>query len=256
MALPLDDPVNTADPPPPYPSRERRTRAARASRRHRDVGQPPSLHTQFPSTESDPDGVTGAAVAVFPFPITADATPDANGNVYQATESTPLLLSPSARRRTGRPRTLSYTSTLVSTVSAAPSLAHTIVSLFLTEPDSDLDTSSDTEIEGRQLLAVEDNDGVRRRRPPEFEQRSRSSFYSRRAWKRYFRPMTQRAYYAALFHLLVLNFPYALAAWVFLFVFTLVSPCPSALPRDFEFAASDRDHVADGTTSWRHSVLL
>ena len=27
----------------------------------------------------------------------------------------------------------------------------------------------------------------------------------------------------ALFHLVVLNFPYALAAWVFLFVFTLVS---------------------------------
>jgi hypothetical protein len=27
----------------------------------------------------------------------------------------------------------------------------------------------------------------------------------------------------ALFHLLVLNFPYALAAWVYLFVFTLVS---------------------------------
>jgi hypothetical protein len=31
----------------------------------------------------------------------------------------------------------------------------------------------------------------------------------------------------ALFHLLVLNFPYALAAWIYLFVFTLVSVFPS-----------------------------
>lgn len=40
---------------------------------------------------------------------------------------------------------------------------------------------------------------------------------------RYFRPMVKRAYYSALFHLLILNFPYALAAWLYLFIFTLVS---------------------------------
>jgi len=33
--------------------------------------------------------------------------------------------------------------------------------------------------------------------------------------------MTTKVYYMALFHLLVLNFPYALAAWLYLFVFTL-----------------------------------
>jgi hypothetical protein len=33
----------------------------------------------------------------------------------------------------------------------------------------------------------------------------------------------RRAYWSALFHLLVINFPYALIAWVYLFVFTLVS---------------------------------
>ncbi|KAG6822459.1 hypothetical protein H0H92_013813, partial [Tricholoma furcatifolium] len=42
-----------------------------------------------------------------------------------------------------------------------------------------------------------------------------------RRWSRYFRPLTRRAYYSSLFHLVVLNFPYALAAWVYLFVFTV-----------------------------------
>jgi len=41
--------------------------------------------------------------------------------------------------------------------------------------------------------------------------------------KRYFRPMGRMAYYSAVFHLLVVNFPFALLAWVYLFVFTLVS---------------------------------
>ena len=41
-------------------------------------------------------------------------------------------------------------------------------------------------------------------------------------WRRYFRPLGRRAYYSAVFHLVVLNFPYALAAWLFIFVFTLV----------------------------------
>jgi len=40
--------------------------------------------------------------------------------------------------------------------------------------------------------------------------------------KRYFRPMGRKAYYSAVFHLLVVNFPFALLAWVYLFVFTLV----------------------------------
>ncbi|PFH53678.1 hypothetical protein AMATHDRAFT_54096 [Amanita thiersii Skay4041] len=47
------------------------------------------------------------------------------------------------------------------------------------------------------------------------------SWFSVAAWRRYFRPMFRRAYYLALLHLFVLNFPYALAAWVYLFVFTL-----------------------------------
>ncbi|KDQ07159.1 hypothetical protein BOTBODRAFT_180911 [Botryobasidium botryosum FD-172 SS1] len=38
----------------------------------------------------------------------------------------------------------------------------------------------------------------------------------------YFRPLRHRLYYRALFHLLVLNFPIATVAWVYLFVGTLV----------------------------------
>jgi len=33
--------------------------------------------------------------------------------------------------------------------------------------------------------------------------------------------MSRRAYYSAVFHLLVVNFPFAVLAWVYLFVFTL-----------------------------------
>ncbi|KAG9316793.1 hypothetical protein JVU11DRAFT_2857 [Chiua virens] len=43
----------------------------------------------------------------------------------------------------------------------------------------------------------------------------------KRALVRYFRPMGRKAYHAALFHLMVVNFPFALIAWTYLFVFTL-----------------------------------
>ena len=56
--------------------------------------------------------------------------------------------------------------------------------------------------------------------------RARGRISWRARARRYFRPLRVRAYYSALFHLLVLNFPYALLAWVYLFVFTLVSPLP------------------------------
>jgi len=52
-------------------------------------------------------------------------------------------------------------------------------------------------------------------------QSQRTGFFSSVAWKRYFRPLSRKSYYAALFHLTVVNFPYALAAWVYLFIFTV-----------------------------------
>ncbi|THH31389.1 hypothetical protein EUX98_g2776 [Antrodiella citrinella] len=56
---------------------------------------------------------------------------------------------------------------------------------------------------------------------PEYSRFGRRPPAASSPWYRYFRPMFKRAYYSALFHLLILNFPYALAAWVYLFVFTL-----------------------------------
>lgn len=38
----------------------------------------------------------------------------------------------------------------------------------------------------------------------------------------YFRPLRKRMYYAALFHLLIINFPYALFVWIYLFAATIV----------------------------------
>ena len=87
-------------------------------------------------------------------------------------------------------------------------MAQTVLSLFQTEEDvcaeDGLLSSGD---EGRLVLPL---------------QRQHPGFFSRAAWKRYFRPMTRKVYYKPVFHLAVVNFPYALAAWVYLFVFTVV----------------------------------
>ncbi|KAK1235558.1 hypothetical protein PQX77_001211 [Marasmius sp. AFHP31] len=45
--------------------------------------------------------------------------------------------------------------------------------------------------------------------------------FSRAFWRRYYHPFTRKHYWIAFFHLLVVNFPFALTAWVYLFVFTL-----------------------------------
>lgn len=45
-------------------------------------------------------------------------------------------------------------------------------------------------------------------------------------FKQYFNPLTNKAYYSSFFHLAILNFPYALASWVSLFVLTVVSSLP------------------------------
>ncbi|KAJ3981660.1 hypothetical protein F5890DRAFT_1556626 [Lentinula detonsa] len=40
-------------------------------------------------------------------------------------------------------------------------------------------------------------------------------------WARYFLPLTRSVYWRSLTHLVLINFPFALAAWVYLFVFTV-----------------------------------
>jgi hypothetical protein len=203
-------PLITDDPPPPYPSRDRR-RTLRTSRRH-----------TRPSTDVEQHS-----------PTTTD--PDIN-------ENTPLLLAPhssSQIRRPStsfraRPRSLSHTSV----ASASPSLAQTVISLFQdcdpadhrAEDDADVDVDGvgagtdggDAEVE-YDILGDADRHCVHGDIHLHQDSTPVSARFSKRGWSRYFRPMRKKVYYMALFHLLFLNFPYALAAWVYLFVFTLVS---------------------------------
>jgi hypothetical protein len=124
-----------------------------------------------------------------------------------ADETTPLLGVSSPTRR---PRTRS----LSSVASISPSLAQTVASAFR------MDLDSDAEDEGPPTDDTPPDDvpinspGIARRRAP----RGRCA-----KLRHYFRPMGRRVYWSALLHLLVLNFPYALFAWLYLFVFTLVS---------------------------------
>ncbi|KAG1752851.1 hypothetical protein EDB19DRAFT_1892855 [Suillus lakei] len=213
----LDQAAAVYDPPPPYPSQERRSRATRHSRRYR---LPAPLSPQAPS---DSDRASGHAsphllVSTHSFPHTEDAS-----------EQTPLLgdsLPGSTQRSSGRQRTHSQSSTIVSSNSFSPSLAQTVLSLLHSDPDeSDVDIHEALG-DDRDYPCAHDGHQRRHQRPSApIESHSINShrwpLFSRRCWSRYFRPMTRRAYHAAAFHLLVLNFPYALLAWVYLFVFTL-----------------------------------
>lgn len=173
--------VVITDPPPPYPSRERRSRTIRSSR----GGRSGRIQTNHDVRTSYVDENTAAR------------EPD---------ETTPILST--------RPRSHSHTST----ISASPSLAHTVISLFQFEPDDGVYLHDGAE--DRQLLSIGNNNGSQLS-----SRRCGTDIFSSVAWKRYFRPLIRKSYYAALFHLMILNFPYALAAWVYLFIFTVVRCC-------------------------------
>lgn len=231
------------DPPPPYPARERRSRQSRRTRRNAN-------HTQVSSAGTESEGellgptVSGGIVVrtqqqQHTFPQSAEVAADETSS---PTETTPLLTVPGgasgavngAPRRIRRQRTASQTSTVFSVTSASPSLAQTVVSAFRLEGDSDDEDeeydggdesgtrtrrrsgTGDTQEEAADMLGCEV--GISRRRANNVSQNS--------SWRRYFRPLWKRSSWAALFHLMILNFPYALVAWIFLFVFTLVSFLP------------------------------
>ncbi|KAN0142146.1 hypothetical protein V8E53_000608 [Lactarius tabidus] len=171
--------IPSNDPPPPYPSRDRRHRRRRptvdlSSADSEDIAFPPSTH----------------------------AHPD---------ESTPLLGVSSPTRR---PRTMS----LSSGVSVSPSLAQTVVSAFRIDLDSEVEEDAEETRDGPPAdAALSDNrlagaPGITRRRARGWRSR----------WRHYFRPIGRRAYWSALLHLLAFNFFYALFAWIYLFVFTLL----------------------------------
>ena len=185
------EPIPT-DPPPPYPTRERRSRPARTHRgthgRIQTTNIPPHHlhHTQSLSSGSHIDSDSPLS------PYTDDDS--------EPTETTPIFPR-HHHHHGGRPRAQSYTST-------TSSLTHTVLSIFQTEED---DSS-----EGSTRFSM-GNDGVSVRS----SQRG-TGFFSVAAWRRYFRPLSVKSYYWALFHLLVVNFPFGLVAWIYLFVFTVV----------------------------------
>ncbi|RDX55253.1 hypothetical protein OH76DRAFT_882889 [Lentinus brumalis] len=239
------------DPPPPYPS-GRRTRQNR--RRRALLESSEHSHAQAPSDEYD--ATSGASLSQHSQPF-LDGAPDDG----EASETTPLLSpNPNSPRPHGeirRRRTLSITSTLRSSASLAPSFVHTVFSAFQPERDSDLDPDCRDEDGEREELEpelespgqspiVRDYDPAQRAFAAElsgYTQRhsqryQQQSFEAR--WRKYFRPLKKRAYYSALFHILVVNFPYALLSWVFLFVFTLVGTCTlMALPLGAVFCFID-----------------
>lgn len=200
------------DPPPPYPSRERRSGTVRPSRgrcgriqRNHDV-RIPYVDENTAARESD--------------------------------ETTPILST--------RPRTYSHTST----ISAVPSLAHTVFSLFQFESDDGVYLHDGAE--DRRVLTTL-NDGGSLSVPPSLS----TGFFSSAALKRYFRPLIRKSYYAALFHLMVVNFPYALAAWVYLFVFTVVRCYLAGSNHNLMLIfQKDRNHPPRYVTFRRGLVLL
>ncbi|KAF5346698.1 hypothetical protein D9756_010368 [Leucocoprinus leucothites] len=195
------------DPPPPYPSRDGRRAPRRPGRRlnqnvqHIQTSHLHPHHQQYSSSDSQYDART------------SPVSPGGGGGMHTDEEGEPtettLLLS---HGTSGRPRSYSHASTM----SAAPSFVQTVFSLFQTEEDGDGD---------ERYLRVEEEQHEQHARSGgadgERRGRVRRGFFSVAAWKRYFRPLARRAYYSSFLHLAVINFPYALAAWVYLFVFTV-----------------------------------
>ena len=195
-----DDRENViADPPPPYPL-PRRQRTGRSGRGRLRIQH--LHHGQMASTDSYSDHDTLASAQ-------SNTRAFEDDEEVHATETTPFL-SPSnsptstSRQVGGRPRSYSHGST----TSAAPSLARTVLSLFVPEDGSLFGDEV-------HLSSVSHPDGYVVSEHP----RRETGF----SWKAYFRPMTRAVYWRPLLHLALLNFPFALAAWVYLFVFTVVS---------------------------------
>ncbi|KIK05224.1 hypothetical protein K443DRAFT_368038 [Laccaria amethystina LaAM-08-1] len=185
------------DPPPPYPlpRRQRTGRSRRGRLRTQHL-----LHGQMASADSysDPDTLTSAQ---------SNARTFEDDEEVHATETTPFLSlsdSPTSTSHQvgGRPRSYSHGSTM----SAAPSLARTVLSLFVTEDGSPFGDEV-------HLSSVSHPDGH-----VVSEHTRRDNGFS---WKAYFRPVRRAVYWRSLLHLALLNFPFALAAWVYLFVFTV-----------------------------------
>ncbi|KAF9444488.1 phosphoribosylformylglycinamidin [Macrolepiota fuliginosa MF-IS2] len=199
-----DTDVCVNDPPPPYPSRDRRLRGThRSGGRRIGIHHIQTSHHQQHSSDSQHD--RGQTSPVSPARHTSHSEDD---YLEPPTEAT-LLLAPPISRHGGRPRSYSH----ASTISAAPSLAQNVFSLFQTEDEP----YAADDHEERACLGPQEE----RRHNNSTEERRSTGFFSVQAWARYFRPLVRKTYYSSLLHLMVINFPYALGAWVYLFVFTV-----------------------------------
>ncbi|KAK7448775.1 hypothetical protein VKT23_013506 [Stygiomarasmius scandens] len=245
----IEPPEILNDPPPPYPdpSRTRRVRRARRAAAANVARIQTSGHGQSngsgqlaspESRSSDYDPIPD----VLPHPLEEgdrDASrshdTSVNGHGQEASETTPLLNPTSGSRQTTRHRSGSIShGSIISYISQSPSLAQTVWSLFQLEYDEDYDEEGNANAirsrgsgmgSGHGIDCLEPEMGDTTGAGAATETGSATSrqtgWLSSRALKRYFRPLARKPYYMSLFHLLVLNFPYALAAWVYLFVFTL-----------------------------------
>lgn len=240
---PLHDSVAVpliSDPPPPYPSRSRRPRRVRGVRNSNAYANANHAQVGYGSTDSEWD--TGSTPLI----------------IHNDAAEQPSSSSPNARRF-GRPRSMSGAS-VVSSTSVAPSLPQTIVSLFCAddEDEEDDDGRANVSPERRPLLdasspSYSDMAGREPQRPQQW------SFFSLESWRRYFRPLARKVYWKAFFHLSVINFPYTLGSWLFLFVFTVVrcllsSSC-SLFFADI-YSHLDWHYSSHGAASGSHFVFL
>ncbi|KAJ3980680.1 hypothetical protein F5890DRAFT_1419143 [Lentinula detonsa] len=207
-----EEPLN--DPPPPYPSSSHRTRLVHVNRGTRSTRRD-SQHQQrsqvVPPTESDIHEPHQRSPRTL---IRAFAVEDSTEDT--ASETTPLLgginsghpESPSSTSHL-RPRSLSQSS-INSFAPSLASLAQTAWVFF-----SEFDHSR---ISPRRSLST--GFGL-----PDLNQTTHhpriTLSYTQARWAQYFRPLTRPVYWRSLTHLVLVNFPFALAAWVYLFVFTV-----------------------------------
>ncbi|KAF8995738.1 hypothetical protein BDZ89DRAFT_1084595 [Hymenopellis radicata] len=112
-----------------------------------------------------------------------------------------------------------------STISGSPSLAQTVFTFF---DDVDVDSEDEEEC-GEPHLRRRDHFPVANAAAERVDGRALVDGQTgphRPDWKtkirRYFRPLRKKVYYMSLVHLLLVNFPMALIAWVSLFVLTLL----------------------------------
>ncbi|KAH8977217.1 hypothetical protein EDB86DRAFT_1277228 [Lactarius hatsudake] len=97
----------------------------------------------------------------------------------------------------------------------------TVVSAFRIDLDSDVeDDTEETRTTPHTQTSPPPRPTIHLPTAPAITRRRARGDRSR--WRLYFRPMGRSAYWSALLHLLVFNFFYALFAWVYLFVFTLL----------------------------------